>query len=128
MGSYVYVYQEEALNCTLKNYNRGCPLPTPTRQSINAAIHFKDRIMGPVHLYNMVNELCMIFGAALIKEESSALSYCQASNLIIFLHLWRRFKGKVSNLMRVMMKQWKLPTWAFKNAKKKKEHLCDERW
>ena len=83
--------------------------------------------MGPVHLYNMVGEIHAIFAAALTKEEGRAPSYHQASDLLTLLHLWRRFKGEVSNLMRVAMKQWRLPIWASEEAKKKKEHLRDER-
>jgi hypothetical protein len=30
--------------------------------------------------------------------------------------------------MRVTMKQWRPPAWASEKAKKKKEHLHDERW
>ena len=113
---------------TLENYNRGRQPPTPSRWQANAAIRFEDRIMGPVRLYNTAGEIHAIFAAALTEEEGRAPSYCQASDLITFLHLWRRFKGEVSDLMRVTMKQWRLPVWASEKAKKKKEHLRDERW
>ena len=96
----------------------------------NVAIHFNAGIMGPVCLYNSVEEIHAIFKAAHLKEEGKSPLYCQASDLITFLHLWRKHKSlKVSNLMKVAMKQWRLPIWASKKAKKKKEHLHDEkRW
>jgi hypothetical protein len=40
MGNYVYAYQGEVVIHILENYNRGHPLPTPTRQQINTTIHF----------------------------------------------------------------------------------------
>ena len=105
MGNYVYVYQGDIIAHALKNYNRGCQPPTPFRWQANATIRFKDRIMGPVCLYNTVGKIHTIFATALTKEEGRAPSYHQASDLITFLHLWRRFKGEVSNLMQVVMKQ-----------------------
>jgi hypothetical protein len=118
MGNYVYAYQGEVVIRALENYNIGHPLATPTRRPFNAAIRFKDGIMGPVHLYNMADEICAIFAAALLEEEGKAPSYHQASDLITFLHLWRRFKGEVSDLMKVTMKQWRPPVWASEKAKK----------
>jgi hypothetical protein len=70
----------------------------------------------------------VIFDVALIEEEGRAPSYHQASDLITFLQLWRRFKGEVSDLMRVAMKQWRSLVWASEKAKKKKKHLHDKRW
>ena len=84
--------------------------------------------MGPVHLYNSTKEICAIFKAAHIKKEGKSPSYHQASDLITFLHLWRKHKSlKVSDLMKVAMKQWRLPIWASKKAKKKKKHLHDKK-
>ena len=99
MGNYVYVYQGDLIIYALKNYNRGCQPPTPSRQQANATIHSKDRIMGPVCLYNTVGKICAIFTTILTEEEGRAPSYQQASDLITFLHLWRRFKGEVRGLM-----------------------------
>ena len=84
--------------------------------------------MGPVHLYNSAEEIHAIFKAANLKKEGRAPSYCQASDLITFLHLWRKHKSlKVSDLMKVTMKQWRPPIWASEKAKKKKEHLHDKK-
>jgi hypothetical protein len=85
MGNCVYVYQEEVVIRALENYNMGHPLPTPTRQPFNAAIRFKDGIMGPICLYNTADMIGAIFAVALLEEEGKALSYCQASDLITFL-------------------------------------------
>ena len=94
MGNYVYAYQGDIIACTLKNYNRGRQPPTPSRRQANATICFKDRIMGPVRLYNMAGEIRAIFATVLTEEEGRAPSYHQASDLITFLHLWRRFKAR----------------------------------
>ena len=74
-------------------------------------------------------EIHVIFKASHLKKEGKAPLYCQASDLITFLHLWRKHKTfEVSNLMKVTIKQWRLPIWAFKRANKK-EHFWDkERW
>jgi hypothetical protein len=56
MGNYVYAYQDEVVIHILENYNRGHPLPILTRQQINTTIHLKDKIMGPIHIYNTVDE------------------------------------------------------------------------
>ena len=62
--------------------------------------------MGPVHLYNFVKEICVIFKAAHLEKEERAPSYHQALDLITFLHLWRKHKSlEVSDLMKVTMKQ-----------------------
>ena len=84
--------------------------------------------MGPVHLYNSAEEIHAIFKAAHLKEEGQSPLYHQASDLITFLHLWRKHKSlKVSNLMKVTMKQWRPSIWASEKVKKKKEHLHDEK-
>ena len=84
--------------------------------------------MGPVRLYNSAEEIHAIFKAAHLEKEGRAPSYCQASDLITFLHLWRKYKSlEVSDLMKVAMKQWRPPIWASEKAKKKKEHLRDEK-
>ena len=128
MGNYIYAYQGEAISNAIISYNNGHVLLTPTRRLLNVTIHFERGIMGPVHLYNSAEEICAIFKAAHLKKEGRAPSYHQASDLITFLHLWRKHKSlEVSDLMKVTMKQWRLPIWASEKAKKKKEHLCDEK-
>ena len=128
MGNYVYAYQGEAISNAIISYNNGRVLSTPTRQLPNVAIHFKGGIMGPVCLYNSAEEICAIFKAAHLEKEGRAPSYRQASDLITFLHLWRKHKSlEVSDLMKVAMKQWRPPIWASEKAKKKKEHLHDEK-
>ena len=77
MGNYVYVYQGDVIARALKKYNRGCQPPTPSRRQANGTIRFKDRIMGPVCLYNMVGKICAIFATTLTKEEGRAPSYHQ---------------------------------------------------
>ena len=128
MSNYMYAYQGEAINCALTNYNFGCLLPTPTRQPPNVAICFNAGIMGPVCLYNSAKEIHAIFKAAHLEEEKKSPSYCQALDLITFLHLWRKHKSlEVSNLMKVTMKQWRPPIWTSEKVKKKKEHLCNKK-
>ena len=84
--------------------------------------------MGLIHLYNSAEEIHAIFKATHLKKEGRAPSYRQASDLITFLHLWRKHKSlEVSNLMKVAMKQWRPPVWASEKVKKKKEHLHDEK-
>ena len=130
MGNYIYAYQGEAISNAIISYNNGHVLLNPTRQLPNVAICFKGGIMGPVHLYNSAEEIHVIFKAAHLEKEERAPSYRQASDLITFLHLWRKHKSlEVSDLMKVAMKQWRPPIWASEKAKKKKEHLCNEkRW
>ena len=67
MGNYTYAYQGDIIACALKNYNRRRQPPTFSRWQANAAIRFKDGIMGPVHLYNMVGKICAIFATALTE-------------------------------------------------------------
>ena len=50
MGNYVYAYQGDMIARALENYNRGRQPPTPSRRQANAAIRFKDGIMGPIRL------------------------------------------------------------------------------
>ena len=84
--------------------------------------------MGPVRLYNSVEEIRAIFKATHLEKEGRAPSYHQASDLIMFLHLWRKHKSlEVSDLMKVAMKQWRPSIWASEEVKKKKEHLHDEK-
>ena len=72
--------------------------------------------MGPIHLYNSAGEIRVIFKAAHLEKEGRAPSYHQASDLLMFLHLWRKHKSlEVSDLIKVAMKQWRLPVekrWA----------------
>ena len=84
--------------------------------------------MGPVCLYNSMKEIYAIFKAVHLKKKGRAPSYHQALDLITFLHLWRKHKSlEVSNLIKITIKQWRLPVWTSKKVKKKKEHLCDEK-
>ena len=84
--------------------------------------------MGPVRLYNSAEEIHAIFKAAHLKKEGKSPSYRQASDLITFLHLWKKHKSlEVSDLMKVTMKLWRLPIWASEKAKNKKEHLHNEK-
>ena len=46
MSKYMYMYQGEAINHTLTNYNSRHLLPTPTRQPPNIAIRFDAGIKG----------------------------------------------------------------------------------
>ncbi|KAF8545720.1 hypothetical protein OG21DRAFT_1528297 [Imleria badia] len=82
MGDYVYVYQRDALKYACDCIQGGHLLPTPSYWNLNATIRFEDRIMGPVHLYNFVEELYTIFKASQSKEEGRTPSYCQASDII----------------------------------------------
>ena len=128
MGNYVYAYQGEVISNTIISYNNGRVLSTPTRRLPNVAIRFEGGIMGPVRLYNSVEEICAIFKATHLEKEGRAPSYRQASDLIMLLHLWRKHKSlEVSDLMKVAMKQWRPPIWASEKAKKKKEHLHNEK-
>ena len=84
--------------------------------------------MGLIHLYNSTEEICVIFNTSHLKEDGKSPLYCQASDLITFLHLWRKYKFlEVSDLMKIAIKQWRLPIWASKKGKKKKEHLHNEK-
>ncbi|KAF8546485.1 hypothetical protein OG21DRAFT_1491165 [Imleria badia] len=127
MGDYVYAYQKDAIKYACNFIQGGRSLPASLYQSLNAAVRFKDRIMGPICLYNSVEELRTIFKASHSKEEGRAPSYCQASDIITFLNHWRKHKNlEVSKLMRAAMKAWKPPVWATDKAKKKKEFLRGE--
>ncbi|KAN0088650.1 hypothetical protein V8E55_005707, partial [Tylopilus felleus] len=117
MGDYVYAYQREAITRALDCYNQGRHLPTPSRWLPNAAICFDAKIMGPLCLFNTTGDIHTVFSTIHQEEEGNAPSYRQASNLITFLHQWRKHKTlEVSDLMRVAMKQWKLPVWASRRA------------
>ena len=60
--------------------------------------------MGSICLYNSAEEIHVIFKATHLKKEERASSYCQALDLITFLHLWRKHKSlEVSDLMKVAM-------------------------
>ena len=116
MGNYIYVYQGEVISNAIISYNNGRILLTPTRRLPNVTIRFEGGIMGPIHLYNSVEEIHAIFKAAHLEKEGRAPSSHQASDLITFLHLWRKHKSlEVSDLIKVAMKQWRLPVekrWA----------------
>ncbi|KAF8551903.1 hypothetical protein OG21DRAFT_1486633 [Imleria badia] len=101
MGNYVYAYQKDAIQYALDSVHKGRPLPASAYQNLNATVRFKNRTMGPLHLFNTADNLCMIFTTA--------------SDMITFLNLWRKNKT------------WKPPAWATEKAKKKKEFLHDKK-
>jgi hypothetical protein len=72
MGDYVYAYQKDAIKYAHDCIQGRHPLPAPSYENLNTAVRFEDRIMGPVRLYNSVEELHTIFKASYSEEEGRA--------------------------------------------------------
>ena len=80
-------------------------------------------MMGPVQLHNSAQELHELFAQAQQEGPGRAPNVQEAQDLIFYLHLWNRYKLPRSDLISLMIKAWRPPTWAAECARTKKAAL-----
>ena len=91
------------------------PTPNATIQETGC------RKNGPIHLYNMMGEICELYARAAQEEDPNCAPHVQAAqDLNLYLHLWNSRKQAKSDVMHLAMKTWRPPAWVAELAKQKK--------
>ena len=82
--------------------------------------------MRPVLLHNMASKIHKLYTRAAREEPYHAPNIQEVQDLNSYLHLWNVHKQEKSDLICIIMKCWRPPTWAAEAAKQKKLALREK--
>ena len=77
-------------------------------------------------LHNTASEIRKLYARDAREEPHHALNIQEAQDLNSYLHLWNAHKQEKSDLICIVLKGWRPPTWAAEAAKQKKLALREK--
>ncbi|KAI6008645.1 hypothetical protein EDC04DRAFT_2906947 [Pisolithus marmoratus] len=93
---------------------------------VGQAIQWERDMMGPIALYNTVEEICKLYATAYDEPEDKAPCICKAQDLVMYINLWKRCRLEMNEVMNLALKEWRPPIWASQKLHQKREALRDK--
>ncbi|KAI6008025.1 hypothetical protein EDC04DRAFT_2611129 [Pisolithus marmoratus] len=123
----LYAYSDEMISKVISNMNKGVPPPVPThKRSVGQAIQWERDMMGPIALYNTMEEIHKLYATAYNEPENKAPCIRKAQDLVTYINLWKRCRLEMNEVMDLMLKEWRPPVWASQKSCQKREALRDK--
>ncbi|KAI6015596.1 hypothetical protein EDC04DRAFT_2608813 [Pisolithus marmoratus] len=122
----LYTYGDEMISKVIGNMNKGVPPPIPThKQSVGQTVQWERDMMGPIILYDTVEEIHKLYATAYNEPEDKAPCVHKVQGLVTYINLWKRCRLEMNEVMDLTVKEWRPPVWASQKACQKREALRD---
>ena len=118
----LYTYVDDAARQAYRNIHMGVPPPLPPRRTMRML----EGRMGPVLLHNTASKIRKLYTRAAREESHHTPNVQETQDLNSYLHLWNAHKQEKGDLIRIIMKGWRPPTWVAEAAKQKKLALREK--
>ncbi|KAI6018343.1 hypothetical protein EDC04DRAFT_2902226 [Pisolithus marmoratus] len=93
---------------------------------VGQVIQWEREMMGPIALYNTVEEIHKLYAMAYDEPEDKAPCICKAQDVVMYLNLWKRCRLETNEVMDLALKAWRPPIWASQKVCQKREVLRDK--
>ncbi|KAI6140042.1 hypothetical protein BKA82DRAFT_4364212 [Pisolithus tinctorius] len=123
----LYAYEGEKIDSVKRNLRlRVVPLVPVGKRPYGWAVQFEGGILGPVALFNTMDDICQLYAKALQEPEDKAPCVRKAQDLITYLNLWKRCKLGLNEVINLALSEWKPPAWSSKKSRERREALKEK--
>ncbi|KAI6015678.1 hypothetical protein EDC04DRAFT_2608677 [Pisolithus marmoratus] len=88
-----------------------------SNEMISKAIQWERDMMGPIILYNTMEEIHKLYAMAYDEPEDKAPCICKVQGLVTYINLWKRCRLEINEVMDLTLKEWRPPVWASQKAR-----------